>query len=70
MGRGIGKSAIVGELARRATLGGFDVVMLDGRTADVAADSLQDALGEEPGRRLVVLDSLEVAPALGAWSAS
>lgn len=57
---------MVAELARRATVDGFEIVALDGRNADVAADGLADALAEPIGGRVVVLDSLELAPALAA----
>jgi hypothetical protein len=63
---GIGKSALVRALASRAAARGFEVVALDGRSPDAVADELQDALADPVADRLVILDSVEQAPAFEA----
>lgn len=65
---GIGKSALVREVARRAEDRGIPVHRVDGRDREGAQDRLEAALhatAEQDGA-LVVLDTYEAVPALGA----
>lgn len=65
---GVGKSALVRELARRAEAQGIPVQRVDGRDRHGAQDRLEAALEAAAGHdgTLVVLDTYEAVPALGA----
>jgi hypothetical protein len=65
---GIGKSAVLHELARRAEERQTSVRRVDGRDRDVAGERLQSALAElrDTGSGVLLLDSYEHVPALGA----
>jgi hypothetical protein len=65
---GIGKSAVLHELARRAEERQTRVRRVDGRDRDVAGERLQSALAElsDTGSGVLLLDSYEHVPALGA----
>src|SRR4051812_13583788 len=58
---GIGKSTLLRELARRATVRGFDVVLADARDLDPVPGELEEAI--EPAyastRPLLILDTWE-----------
>lgn len=62
---GIGKSALLREVARRATGHGFDVIWLEGRDIPPFPEAIDQALGglgDEPA--LIVLDSYELISSL------
>lgn len=66
---GIGKSALLRELARRATDAGFQVHWIEGRDVPPAPDALESLLADaqaEP-RPLVIFDTFERIASLGGY---
>lgn len=66
---GIGKSALLRELARRAEAGGWDVFAVDGRELAPDPDALEAILAtvRESARPLVLIDSFECMTALAGY---
>ena len=63
---GIGKSTLLRELARRAEERRISVRRVDGRDRDAAGGRLESALAALSGGGILMLDSYEHVPALGA----
>jgi len=67
---GIGKTALLRQVAERAAAAGSSLLWIDGRDIAPVPDQLEDALGAAPAERerpLVVLDSFEHVEALGGY---
>lgn len=66
---GVGKSALLRELCRRASGRGFTVWWIEGRELSPGPDALEDALAgaREDRRPLIVIDTFERIAALGGY---
>lgn len=66
---GVGKSALMRELARRAVARGWQTLPVDSRDLAPLAESIESALGPafQTARTLVLLDSWERLRALDSW---